>query len=146
MAHRQDVPLYRVHVKGPPPSIPTGPAIARCGGTPSVKHFEPAAVRVVPASEIRAGDVPVGVCQLRHDRRSLEALPDRLQFVWYFAHTPTAQLEDARPFDGDHCDTCAANEFYMRLSADGGCTVLDGCSVYAPGTLLRAVPRELAVG
>ncbi|MFH0246399.1 hypothetical protein ACGRHY_29160 [Streptomyces sp. HK10] len=144
MAHPQDLPLHRVHVKHPITSFTTGPTTSTDVGAPAPGSFDPAAVRVVPAAEIRPGDVLVGTCQPRYDRRTLEPLTDRAQFVWYFAGAPTPQREGARPFDAAHCDDCLASEFYLCIDPDAGYTVLDGCTVYPPEALVLAVPRELA--
>ncbi|MFF4205529.1 hypothetical protein ACFYZ8_33325 [Streptomyces sp. NPDC001668] len=135
------IPLYRVHVAAPVSYIPTGPTTGVKVGTPTPGSFDPAAVRVVPAADIRPGDVVLGTCQPRHDRRTLMPLDDRAQWVSYFTGTPKVQQHGARPFDAGHCDWCAHNAFYMCITPGSGHVVVDGCTVYPPGALLLAIPR-----
>jgi hypothetical protein len=137
------IPLYRVRVTAPVSYIPTGPTTGVTVGTPTPGSFDPAAVRVVPAADIRPGDVLLGTCQPHVNPRNLEPL-DRAEWVGYFTGTPTVQEHGARPFDAGHCDWCAHNAYYMCLTKDSGHVIVDGCTVYPPGALVLAIPRTPA--
>jgi hypothetical protein len=108
--------------------------------TPPDDAFDPAAVRVAPVAEVRAGDTIIGTIQ-PHYGALLEPL-DQAQWVSYFSHASQPQLADARPFNPAHCWLCAHNA-EIRVAGPGHWTV-DGCTTYRPDSLLLVVPRELA--
>ncbi|MGW3383298.1 hypothetical protein ACWDCO_24320 [Streptomyces albogriseolus] len=130
----ETLPFHRVIVS---PVTDRGPLGARMI-TPPVDAFDPATVRVVPVSEVRAGDVLVGTVQ-PHYGPLLERL-DRAEWVSYFSHTTKPQTTDARPFDPAHCDWCAHNAEIG--AADRTHWTVGGCTTYRPDSLLLTVPRE----
>ncbi|MGW1976691.1 hypothetical protein [Streptomyces sp. NPDC001889] len=140
----QTVSLYRVRVTAPVSRLPTGPTTSVLVGHPAPGSFAPAAVRVIPAADIRPGDILLGTCQPYYDRRAFQPFTDRAEFVSYFSGTPIPQRQGARVFDANHCDRCWSNAQHRLIAPGSGFTVLDGCTPYPPGALLLAVPRALA--
>lgn len=110
-------------------------------GTPDAGAFDPMRVRIVAAEDVKPGDLVVGTCDPYYDR--LLNLLDRAQAVGYFVGTPAPQSAASRPLDPGHCDWCAHNvgDCGMRPAEY---VVVDGCTAYRRGSLLLAVPAELA--
>lgn len=131
----ETIPLHRVIVSPVTDRTTSGARMV----VPPADAFDPATVRVVPVSQVRAGDVLVGTVQ-PHYGPLLERL-DRAEWVSYFSHTTKPQSVDARPFDPAHCDWCTHNA--VTALRDGSCWTVDGCTTYRPDMLLLVVPREL---
>jgi hypothetical protein len=110
--------------------------------TPPAGAFDPAAVRITPVGEVRAGDLLVGTIQPYYG--PLLEVVDRAQWVSYFAGEGRPQSADARPFDPAHCDWCGHNAYVLGVAAGSGRWTVDGCTTYRPDSLLLVVPRELA--
>lgn len=132
----EPVTFHRVIVRAPSDvTILGGPMV-----TPPDDAFDPAAVRIVPVSEVRAGDTMIGTIQPHYDH--LLAPLDRAEWVSYFSHRCKPQTADARPFDPAHCWLCTHNS--RNAGRDRSCWTVDGCTTYRPDSLLLVIPRELA--
>jgi hypothetical protein len=134
----EPVPFHRAIVRAPSSCTILGARMV----TPPDDAFNPAAVRVTPVAEVRAGDTVIGTIQPHYDHW-LNPL-DRAQWVSYFSHASRPQAADARPFDPRHCDLCSHNGRLRQIGADSGWWTVDGCTTYRPDSLLLTIPRELA--
>lgn len=132
----EPVTFHRVIVRAPRVDMFPGWRMA----VPPDDAFDPAALRITPVSEVRAGDTIVGTAQLHYDSQ-LDPL-DRAEWVSCMSHTTKPQSADARPFDPAHCWLCAHNA--RNAGRDRSCWTVDGCTTYRPDTLLLVIPRELA--
>ncbi|MGW7617369.1 hypothetical protein ACWGLG_16185 [Streptomyces antimycoticus] len=82
----EQIPLHRVIVREPVTYIPTGPTTGINVGAPTPGSFDPAAVRIAPAPEIRPEDVVLGTIQPHYD--PLLRPVERPQWVSYFTGAP----------------------------------------------------------
>ena len=128
------VDFHRVIVRAPADCTILGARMV----TPPDDAFDPAAVRVTPVAQVRAGDTIVGTVQ-PHYGPLLEPL-DRAQWVCYTSHACKPQTADARPFDPAHCWLCSHNA--RNCGRGPGCWTVDGCTTYRPDSLLLVIPRE----
>jgi hypothetical protein len=137
-----DVDFYRVIVRAPVTFLKTGPRTGWTVAAPPEGSFDPAAVRITAAPDIRPGDIVLGTIQ-HHYGPLLEVL-DRLQSVSYFAGVQKPQVHGARPWEPGHCRLCSHHHDLGLAPVGGGWVTVDGCTLYSPDSLLLVVPRELA--
>jgi hypothetical protein len=138
------VDFHRVIVRAPVTYLPTGPTTGVNVGAPPEGSFDPAAVRIMAAPDVRPGDIVLGTIQ-HHYGPLLEVL-DRPQWVSYFAGVPTPQEHGARPWEPGHCRLCSHHHDLGLAPVGGSWVTVDGCTLYSPTSLLLVVPRELAGG
>ncbi len=133
----EPVTFHRVIVRTPAEDMFPGWRMA----VPPADAFDPAALRITPISQVRAGDTIVGTAQPHYDSQ-LDPL-DRAQWVSYFSSAGWPQSQDVRLFDPQHCGHCGHEAYVRGIGYDSGHWTVDGCTTYRPDTLLLVVPREL---
>jgi hypothetical protein len=131
----EPVDFHRVIVRAPAEDMSPGWRTT----IPPADAFNPAAVRVAPVAQVRAGDTVIGTIQPHYDHLLVPL--DRAQWVSYFSHTSKPQTADARPFDPRHCWLCGHTA--KNFPVTPGHWTVDGCTTYRPDSLLLVVPREL---
>ncbi|MGW2113779.1 hypothetical protein [Streptomyces zhihengii] len=132
----EPITLHRVIVCHPVTRTASGAIV----GAPPAGSFDPALVRVTPASDVRPGDIVLGTIQPHYDTWCQPL--DRARWVFYFTGQPTPQKHGARPFTAGHCDHCRHTRNYRGATPDW--TSVDSCTAYPPKALLLTIPHDLA--